>query len=214
MALKTETTDSTVQPPADVLHSGSSSDSDSDEGTTQTVPTTDSTHPGASGAAQGDAAAAAHSKQTRSEKKARKSISKLGLKPVPGINRVTIRKAKSVLFIIAEPEVFKAPASDTYIVFGEAKIDDLSAQAQVQAAERLKSSGGAPNPAPTSQFTVPQQPTVAEESEEEGEIDDSGLESKDIELIMQQANVSRRKAVQALRENDNDMVNAIMSLTM
>lgn len=29
----------------------------------------------------------------------------LGLKPVPGIHRVTIRKAKNILFIIQRPEV-------------------------------------------------------------------------------------------------------------
>ena len=36
------------------------------------------------------------------------------------------------------------------------------------------------------------------------------MESKDIELVMSQANVSRSKAVKALRNNSNDIVNAIM----
>ncbi len=36
------------------------------------------------------------SKQSRGEKKARKALSKLGLKNVPGITRVTIRKSKNV----------------------------------------------------------------------------------------------------------------------
>lgn len=40
--------------------------------------------------------------------------------------------------MIAKPDVFKSPASDTYVVFGEAKIEDLSAQAQSQAAEQFK----------------------------------------------------------------------------
>lgn len=48
---------------------------------------------------------------------------KLGLKQIMGINRVTIRKSKNILFVIAKPEVFKSPASDTYIVFGEAKVN-------------------------------------------------------------------------------------------
>jgi nascent polypeptide-associated complex subunit alpha len=43
-----------------------------------------------------------------------------------------------ILFVIAKPDVFKSPASDTYIVFGEAKIEDLSAQAQSAAAEQFK----------------------------------------------------------------------------
>jgi nascent polypeptide-associated complex subunit alpha len=36
-----------------------------------------------------------------------------------------------ILFVIQKPDVFKAPGTDTYIIFGEAKIEDLSAQAQV-----------------------------------------------------------------------------------
>ncbi|RLU17938.1 hypothetical protein DMN91_010177 [Ooceraea biroi] len=77
-------------------------------------------------------------KQSRGEKKARKLMSKLGLKPVQGVNRVTIRKSKNILFVINKPDVLKNPASDTYIVFGEAKIEDLSQQAQVAAAEKFK----------------------------------------------------------------------------
>jgi hypothetical protein len=33
-----------------------------------------------------------------------------------------------ILFVIQAPDVFKSPASDTYVIFGEAKIEDLSAQ--------------------------------------------------------------------------------------
>lgn len=43
-----------------------------------------------------------------------------------------------ILFVIQAPDVFKSPASDTYIIFGEAKIEDLSAQAQASAAEQFK----------------------------------------------------------------------------
>lgn len=33
-----------------------------------------------------------------------------------------------MLFTINKPDVFKSPGSDTYIVFGEAKVDDLQQQ--------------------------------------------------------------------------------------
>ena len=42
------------------------------------------------------------------------------------------------------------------------------------------------------------------------QVDEAGLELRDIELVMAQANVSRGKAVRALRHNKNDIVNAIM----
>lgn len=51
-----------------------------------------------------------------------KAMSKLGLRQVTGVTRVTIRKSKNILFVITKPDVYKSPASDTYIVFGEAKV--------------------------------------------------------------------------------------------
>lgn len=61
-------------------------------------------------------------KQSRSEKKARKAVQKLGLKAVTGVTRVAIRKSKNILFVIAKPDVYKSPNGDTHIVFGEAKV--------------------------------------------------------------------------------------------
>jgi len=192
----------------------SGTDSDSDD-----MPELEEQDPGVASQQAAVAAAAgiqeepvSKSKQSRSEKKARKAMSKLGLKPVADVNRVTIRKSKNILFIIAKPDVYKSPASDTYIVFGEAKIEDLSQQAQMAAAEKFK----APEPSLAGRTAEPTTitPALAEESEEEEEIDESGVEAKDIELVMQQANCSKGRAVKALKKCDNDIVNAIMDLTM
>lgn len=150
-------------------------------------------------------------KQSRGEKKARKIMSKLGLKPVSGVNRVTIRKSKNILFVINSPDVYKNPHSDTYIVFGEAKIEDLSQQAQLAAAEKFKGpepTVGAADSAGTNATVAP----IAEEDEEE--VDETGVDEKDIELVMSQANVARARAIRALKNNSNDIVNAIMELTM
>ncbi|VDM47210.1 unnamed protein product [Toxocara canis] len=152
------------------------------------------------------------SKQSRSEKKARKLFSKLGLKPVHGVSRVCIRKSKNILFVINKPDVYKSPGSDKYIVFGEAKIEDLSEHARFAAAERLK-----PSDAPMGGQRGRANVTQAEredESDQEGEIDATGIEEKDIELVCSQANVTRNRAIKALKKADNDIVNAIMELTM
>merc|ERR1719329_2014340 len=129
---------------------------------------------------------AAETKQNRNEKKSRKAMQKLGMRPVPGILRVTVKKSKNVLFVINKPDVFKSPTADTYVVFGEAKSEDLSSASPAAAA------------AP---------------AEEEEEVDETGLEAKDIELVISQAGCTRAKAVKALKENDGDLVNSIMSLT-
>ena len=44
--------------------------------------------------------------------------------------------------------------------------------------------------------------------------DETGVGERDIELVMSQTQVSRAKAVKALKENDCDIVNAIMDLSM
>uniref|UniRef100_A0A8C1ILC1 Nascent polypeptide-associated complex subunit alpha n=2 Tax=Cyprinus carpio TaxID=7962 RepID=A0A8C1ILC1_CYPCA len=197
---------------------GSGTESDSDE----SVPDLEEQDSAQTQTQQAQLAAAAEideepvskAKQSRSEKKARKAMSKLGLRQVAGVTRVTIRKSKNILFVITKPDVYKSPASDTYIVFGEAKIEDLSQQAQLAAAEKFKVQGEAVSNIQENTQT----PTVQEESEEEEnnieDVDETGVEVKDIELVMSQANVSRAKAVRALKNNNNDIVNAIMELTM
>jgi len=62
-------------------------------------------------------------------------------------------------------------------------------------------------------------PTVAEtkdgaDEEDDMEVDETGVEPKDIELVMTQASVSRSKAVAALKTANGDIVSAIMELTM
>jgi len=163
--------------------------------------------------AAGDADTVLPKKQTRGEKKARKVLLKLGLKQVSGVNRVTIRKSKNILFVINNPDVYKNPATDSYVVFGEAKIEDLSQQAQMAAANRMQKRKQEMEIKAPSIKVDP----LREEPEEEdvGEIEGSDkVDDKDIELVMQQANVSRQRATKALLNCKNDIVNAIMELTM
>mmetsp|Transcript_57007 Transcript_57007/g.92309 ORF Transcript_57007/g.92309 Transcript_57007/m.92309 type:complete len:182 (-) Transcript_57007:94-639(-) len=143
-------------------------------------------------------------KQNRAEKKSRKAVSKLGMKPVPGIVRVTVKKSKNILFVISKPDVHKSPNSDTYIVFGEAKVEDLSAQAQASAAQQLGGASAAGGARPA---------VAAVEEVDEGEVDETGVEAKDIDLVMSQVQCTRGKAVAALKANNNDIVEAIMQLS-
>lgn len=134
-------------------------------------------------------------------------MQKLGLKPVPDVNRVTIKKSKNILFVIAQPEVFKSPTSDTYVIFGEAKVEDLSAAATTKAAEQFRAPEPAPAAAPAAAATVAP-------VEDDGAVTEDGVNPKDVDLVIAQIGCSRAKAIQALKNNDNDIVNAIMELTM
>merc|ERR1712196_164196 len=157
-------------------------------------------------------AAGGKGKQSRSEKKSRKAMQKLGMKPVPGIIRVTVKKSKNILFVIKEPDVFKTSSDNpkapaTYVVFGKAEIEDLSAQATSAAVEQFKAPGagldvGADEPK-----------AVVDDADDDGDEDAGDLDENDIELVVKQAGVSKAKAVKALKQNDNDVVNAIMALS-
>merc|ERR1719355_474739 len=110
-------------------------------------------------------------KQNRSEKKSRKAVSKLGMKQVPGIVRVTVKKSKNILFVIGKPDVHKAPNSDTYIVFGEAKIEDLSAQAQANAAQQFTAPGAGAGADDDAEASGPK--IVEEDEGDDGEVDET-----------------------------------------
>mmetsp|Transcript_11985 Transcript_11985/g.17915 ORF Transcript_11985/g.17915 Transcript_11985/m.17915 type:complete len:181 (-) Transcript_11985:33-575(-) len=142
-------------------------------------------------------------KQNRAEKKSRKALQKLNMKPIPNVIRVTVKKSRNIFFVISKPDVYKSSTSDTYVVFGEAKIEDLNAQAQANAAKQFNTS--IPQP-------VTQKATFEDVADDEV-VDEKGVEAKDIDLVMSQASCSRSKAVKALKANDNDIVNAIMQLT-
>jgi nascent polypeptide-associated complex subunit alpha len=142
----------------------------------------------------------------RNEKKARKVMERLGMKPVSGIARVTLKMGGNQgYFTIYQPDVFEK--SGAYVVFGEAKQGSGmpgTHQQQVEAAQQL--------PTPIMEEKKVDSSSGAEETEEE-EVDETGLDAKDIELVVSQAGCSRARAVAALKSNDGDLVNAIMSLT-
>lgn len=142
-------------------------------------------------------------KLNKNEKKARKVMAKLGLKSLTGVNRVVIKKSREIMFVIKDPEVMKSPSSDTYIIFGEAKIEDLTHQAASQAAKQFSSLA-----------SQAEKKTVASSDKPSGSTDDSGLSASDIELVMAQANVTREQAIAGLKKNDGDIVNTIMELTV
>lgn len=157
---------------------------------------------------------------SRNEKKARKLLEKQNLTRVEGITRVTLRRPKNVLFVINNPEVYKSPAG-TYIVFGEAKVEDLNASAQAAAAQQLASHDHAGHSHDHDhdhdhdhEHSHEEAKKEEEEEDDEEEVDATGIEDKDIELVQNQAGVSRAKAIKALKENDNDIVNSIMSLSV
>lgn len=104
----------------------------------------------------------------------------------------------------------------------------MNSQAQASAAQQLANAASAGGPdgssnsieadlsaaADKGKGKAIEKPEEEEEEDDGEEVDEEGLEQKDIELVMAQASVSRKKAVKALRENDHDIVNSIMALSI
>merc|ERR1711908_142520 len=161
---------------------------------------------------EGDGESGGKGKQSRSEKKSRKAMAKLGMKPVAGIIRVTVKKSKNILFVIKEPDVFKTSSDNpkapaTYIVFGKAEIEDLSAQATSAAVEQFKAPGAGLD------VGGDDAPKIDATGDDDDGDEPGDLDENDIELVVKQAGVSKAKAIKALKQNDNDVVNAIMALS-
>eukprot|EP01038_Epipyxis_sp_PR26KG_P011570 gene11570-15493_t len=151
---------------------------------------------------------------SRGEKKARKAILKLGLKPIPGVVRVTMKKSKNIMFVVSKPDVFKSPNSDSYIIFGEAKIEDLAAKQAALAAENAAAQRAEAQKPAFDRSSIPAANTAPVVSATEEAVDETGIDPKDIALVVEQAHCTRAQAVTALRNNNNDLVNAIMDLTI
>ena len=129
--------------------------------------------------------------------------------------------------------MYKSQNSDCYIVFGEAKVrvstlavalilttfqmEDMNAQAQLNAAQQLAQSGGSlpnlENSGAGGDGDDDDDIPDLEAPEDEGPVDETGIDPKDIELVMAQVNCSRAKAVRVLKESGGDLINASASLT-
>ncbi|CCE73198.1 Piso0_000224 [Millerozyma farinosa CBS 7064] len=159
---------------------------------------------------------------SKNEKKARELIKKLNLKEIKGITRVTFKQRGNLIYAIDQPDVYRS-AAGTYVVFGEAKVDDMNkriAEAQQQQAQQealTKAAENKEDKSPDSITADLQNASISEgqkaEEEDDKDVDETGLDPKDIDIIVEQTQVSRGKAVNALRKHDGDMVNAIMELS-
>jgi nascent polypeptide-associated complex subunit alpha len=94
-------------------------------------------------------------------------------------------------------------------------MEDMNAQAQLSAAQQLAASGagnttGLENSGAGKGGDIDNDDEVPEleTPEDDGPIDESGVDPKDIELVMAQVNCSRTKAVRVLKDSGGDLINA------
>ncbi|KAJ2707461.1 hypothetical protein H4R19_004904, partial [Coemansia spiralis] len=170
----------------------------------------------AAAAAQGTSPVVVQKQQSVAERKARKAMQKKGFEQVTGVNHISVLRKKSPMFSITSPDVYKNAGSDTWIVFGEARVDNFG---RMGSAGQRAARGGAPAPrgidpnALLAEAAPAAQASTSAAAAADEAVDESGVDSSDIDLVVAQANCSRAAAVKALKANSNDVVNAIMDIT-
>ncbi|MES1919119.1 hypothetical protein MHBO_000984 [Bonamia ostreae] len=142
--------------------------------------------------------------QNKMARKFKKSLLKKNIRKLSDIKRVVIEKGHGILIVIDHPEVYHVNDTDSVVVFGDAVIDDVTMEAQKKAAKMLQEYA--------EKKSAEEKENSATNAEEE-QVDETGLDAEDIEMVMDQGGVDRAGAVKALRENLNDVVQAIISLT-
>lgn len=158
-----------------------------------------------------------HDKSGKGEKKVRKALAKLGMTRVESVNRVTIRQKDNYILIVKDPEVYtSAQTENAYIIFGEITFEDSEKTAK-DAVERLKADGDklkteTVNLNFNNFFQTGDKKEEVEIVDETAEVSEEGLDPSSIETVMSESNVTRQKAVRALKKADGDVVNAILSL--
>ena len=155
---------------------------------------------------------------------------KLGMKQFAGITRVTMRKRDGYIFVINEPEVLKsADGGNSFVCFGEIKVDDPNQRLQQAEAKKFAEHQAAHAAGTAHQdehgHGHEHEPAKVEEKpkkgkkgkkkeEDEGEAaNEEGITPGHINMVMEHTGCTRNKAIEALRESGDDMINAVMMLT-
>lgn len=152
-------------------------------------------------------------KQNKGERKVRKAITKLGMVPIPGVNRVTVRQKDSYIFVVKDPEVFKGTQNEsTYVIFGELTFEEPDKNIGKETLTKLKET--------TEGDKVKQEVTQKEETKNVEIIEDvneviseEGINVESIQMLTDQfKDVPRNKILRVLRNNNSDVVQSILDL--
>ena len=150
-------------------------------------------------------------KASRGERKFKKAMMKMGLKPLEGFTRATIKTSKGMLLYIENPFVMTTGVGEhNYLIFGEAKIFDFKSALGKEKMEKFKE-GRQPEGESSLPETVKEEENEVEEevAEEEAEIDESQFNEEDIKSIMDYSKCERKAAVKALSKAGGDVIDAI-----
>ena len=142
-------------------------------------------------------------KNTRAEKKMKDALMKHGLKPLENVSTVMMRKGAQIMWTFSQPDVYCL--ENVYVVFGEPSMQNNPGQ---QAFQHLIENADVSQ----EKTEEPAAKVVDDTAAGDEEADAGEFKEEDISTIMQQANVSRARAIQALKDASGDLITAVMNL--
>ena len=145
-------------------------------------------------------------KQTRGEKKFKKAMMKMGLKPVENIVRVTLKTNKNMIMYVDEPFVMKS-SETAYVIFGEAKIFDFGKAMAEKQAQKFQQPDGE-----IKKKNLDEIKEVKEDHDDTPE-EIGDLKEEDIQNLISYSNCSRNVAIKTLKATKGDIVEAITRLS-
>ena len=152
-------------------------------------------------------------KQNKGERKVRKAITKLGMVPIQGVNRVTVRQKDAYIFVVKDPEVYKSPDNgSTFIIFGELTFEEPDKNLSKESLTKLQQTAGE---------EVKKEAAAAQKEEKKVEIiedtnevvSEEGIDPESITMLTDQfKDVPKNKILKILKKNNNDVVQSILDL--
>jgi len=153
-------------------------------------------------------------KPNKGEKKIRSKLSTFGLKPAQGYTEMRLRTAKGIVVVIKNPDVLKAAGSKGVTVACMGKIQMQDTSSMEAQARKLMDQIKASQPDKDGDDSDDEDcPELAEVTFDEQAVELGDLSEDDVKLVMDQSGVSRARAITTLRQNEGDVVNAVMALT-
>ena len=65
-------------------------------------------------------------KQSRGEKRTKKALESFSFEKINTVSRVRFQKTKNIVFVIIQPEIFRSSIHESFLVFGEARMETLA----------------------------------------------------------------------------------------
>ena len=136
------------------------------------------------------------------------------MKSMAGVTRVTLKKKDGIIFVINNPTVMRSGEDgSTFAVFGEIQIDDPTSRLNMQKAQEMAAQAQAQATAASADKSAKPEATKAAAAGDDEAVDAEGVSEEHINMVIDHVNCNRATAIKALKEHNNDMVSAVMSLT-